>query len=205
MELRDYIKIIRKNLWAFLIIVLLSTVFAFGFTKMRPTTYTSSTTFTVNKGSTLKQSQSNYYMFDNYYNVQSAGLFSQIVQLWFESPALVTEVYQKAGIALPNVSQKELGRTFKAVRDEPAIINVSVSGPDKDQLQKLMNSAYTVLQAKTDELGNNDTSFYQLAKFEPVVTKDQPSLLLNTVIGLLTGLILGALVALAVEYFKEEK
>ena len=205
MELRDYIKIIGKNFWVVIVIVLLSAVFAFGFTKTRPTTYTSSTTFTVNKGSTLKQSQTNYYMFDNYYNVQSAGLFSQIVQLWFESPALVTEVYQKAGIALPNVSQKELGRTFKAVRDEPAIINVSVSGPDKDQLQKLMNSAYTVLQAKTNELGSNDASFYQLAKFEPVVTKDQPSLILNTAIGLIGGIILGVLVAFAIEYFKEEK
>lgn len=205
MELRDYIKIIGKNFWVFIIIVVLSAVFAFGFTKTRPTTYTSSTTFTVNKGSVLKQSQSNYYLFDNYYNVQSAALFSQIVQLWFESPALVTEVYQKAGITLPDVSQKELGKTFKAVRDEPAIINVSVSGPDKDQLQKLMNSAYTVLQAKTNELGSNDTSFYQLAKFEPVVTKDQPSLLLNTAIGLISGIILGVLITLAIAYFKEEK
>lgn len=205
MELRDYIKIIGKNFWIFAIIVILSVGFAFGFTKTRQTTYTSSTTFTVNKGSMLKQSQANYYLYDNYYNVQSAALYSQIVQLWFESPALVTEIYQKAGLAVPNVSQKDLGRTFKAARSEPAIINVSVSGADKDQLQLLMNSAYTVLQAKTNELGSNDTSFYQLAKFDPVVTKDQPSLLLNTAIGLLAGLILGALIALAIEYFKEGK
>ncbi|AKM82658.1 TPA: hypothetical protein DD449_01030 [Candidatus Berkelbacteria bacterium] len=204
MELKEYFKIIGKHLWVFVTIILLTTVFAFGFTKAKPTTYTSSTTFTVNKASALKQSQANYYLYDNYYNVQSSGLYAQVVASWFSSPAVVTDIYQKAGIAVPNVSQNTLGKTFKATYDQPSVINVSISGSDQTELQKLMNAAYDVLQAKTDELGQNDVSFYELAKFEPVVTKDNPSLILNTVIGLIAGIILGALIALAVEYFKED-
>lgn len=204
MELRDYFKIIGKHLTTFIIIVILTTVFTFTFTKTRPTSYTASTTFTVNKSSSLEQSKINYYLFDNYYNVQSSALFSQIVALWFESPALVKEIYQKAGIELPNISQKALGKTFKAVREEPAIINVIISGTDQEKLDKLMNAAYDVLQAKTNELGKNDTSFYELAKFTPIVTKDQPSLILNTIVGLIAGILLGALIAMAIEYFKGE-
>lgn len=205
MELRDYFKIISKHFSIFIIIVILTTVFAFVLTKTKPTAYTASTTFTVNKTSSLKQSEVNYYLFDNYYNVQSAGLFAQIVALWFESPALVTEIYQKAGVETPNISQKALGKTFKAVFEVPSIINASITGSDQDKLSKLLDASYDVLQSKTDELGKNDTAFYKLAKFTPIVTKDQPNILLNTLIGLVAGLILGALVAMAIEYFKGEK
>lgn len=205
MELRDYFKIIGKHFTIFVIIVILGAIFGFGFTKLKPTTYTASTTFTVNKTSSLDQSKVNYYLFDNYYNIQSAGLYSQIVSLWFESPSLIQEVYQKSGIPLPNISQNALSKTFKAVQEEPAIINVSISGADKEELNKLMNASYEVLLAKTSDLGKNDSAFYDLTKFEPIVTQDKPSLALNTIIGLIAGILLGALIALAVSYFKEEK
>lgn len=203
MELKDYLKIIRKHIWVFVIIAILTTGFAVIFTKTRPISYTAITTFTVNKGSSLKQSQANYYLYDNYYNVQSAGLFAQIVSQWFNSPAVVTSIYQNANITVPDVSQSALGKTFKATYSQPAVIDVSISGKDQDQLQKLMNSAFQVLQGKTNELGQNDNAFYQLAKFDPIVTRDQQNLPLNTIIGLIAGLILGALVALSIEYFKE--
>ena len=205
MELRDYFKIIKRHFAVFVVMVILATVFAFGFTKLRPTTYTASTTFTVNKTSTLNQSKVNYYLFDNYYNIQSAGLYSQIVSLWFESPSLIKEVYQKAGIPLPNISQNALGKTFKAVQEEPAVINVSISGKDQDQLNKLMNASYEVLSTKTNDLGKEDTAFFDLTKFDTIVTQDKPNMVLNVIIGLIAGILLGALVALAVAYFKEEK
>ncbi len=205
MELRDYFKIIGKYFKIFIVIVILAGAAALILTKTQPTTYTASTTFTVNKNSVLKQSEIQYYLFDNYYNVQSAGLFSQIVTTWFESPALVKEIYQKAGTDVPNVSQKKLSKTFKAVRQEPATINVTISGTDKEQLDKLINAAAAVLQEKTNELGKNNDSFYEIAKFTPIVTKDNPSLPLNTAIGLLAGVLIGAIVALGIDYFKGGK
>ncbi|OGD56384.1 hypothetical protein A2V71_04540 [Candidatus Berkelbacteria bacterium RBG_13_40_8] len=205
MELRDYFKIIGKYFKIFIAIVILGGAAALILTKTQPKTFTASTTFTVNKNSVLKQSEIQYYLFDNYYNVQSAGLFSQIVTTWFESPALVKEIYQKAGIDVPNVSQKKLSKTFKAVRQEPATINVTISGTDKEQLDKLINGAATVLQEKTNELGNNNDSFYEIAFFTPIVTQNTPSLLLNTIIGLIAGVLFGAIIALAIDYFKGEK
>ena len=204
MELRDYFKIIGRHLTVFIVIVIIGGISAFTFTKTQPTTYTASTTFTVNKNSALKQSQTSYYLYDNYYNVQSAGLFSQIVTTWFESPSLVKEIYNKAGIDLPNVSQRKLSKTFKAVREEPATINVTISGDDKDKLDKLINAAAAVLQDKTNELGKNQDSYYEIAKFTPIVSQNTPSLWLNTLIGLMAGILVGAIVALGIAYFKEE-
>ena len=98
MELRDYFKIIGrywKIFWGLVIACVLAT---FIFTKIQPQTYLASTTLTVNKASVLRQSDIDYYLFDNYYNIQSSGLFSQIVASWFESPALVKEIYKRADI-----------------------------------------------------------------------------------------------------------
>jgi len=186
----------------FIAIVILSGVAAFYFTRSQKTNYTASTTFTVNKSSALKQSEANYYLYDNYYNVQSAGLFSSIVTTWFESPALVKEIYQTANLEVPNISQGKLAKTFKALRQEPATINVTISGNDKDQLEKLINAAATVLQEKTNELGKNSDSFYEIAMFQPIVSTNHPSYMLNTIIGLFAGVLLGAIVALGINYFK---
>jgi len=205
MELREYFKIIGQYFKIFIVIVILGGVAAFLFTKFQPASFTASTTFTVNKSSVLDQSQISYYLFDNYYNVQSAGLFSQIVTTWFESPALVKEIYEKAGLDVPQVSQRKLSKTFKAVREEPATINVTISGEDKEQLDKLINAAAAVLQEKTNELGKNADSFYEIAKFNPIVTENKVNLWLNTLIGLLAGVLIGALIALAIDYFKAGK
>jgi len=202
MELRDYVRIIQKHLIVFLIVVILGGGFAFFFTKRQPTSYTAQTTFTVNKSSALKQSQVSYYLYDNYYNVQSAGLFSQVVTTWFSSPAVVNEIYQKAGLTAPN-SQNALAKAFKAVRDEPATINVTISGGNQDELLKLINSASDILQQKTNELNNGDT-VYEIAKFQPIVSKHSSNLIMNTAIGLVAGAILGIVLVLGIAYFRKE-
>ncbi len=205
MELRDYFKIIGKYKVVFWTIIILCGLSAFVWTKIQPASYLASNTFTVNKSASLKQKDVNYYLYDNYYNVQSSGLFSQIVATWFESPSLVTEIYQKAGVEVPNVSQKTLSRTFKAVRTEPATINVSISGSNKEDLSKLLDAAAVVLQNRTNELNNGGDSTYDIAIFKPVVSDASSNIVLNTIIGLFAGLLLSIILILGVEYFKAEK
>jgi len=202
MELRDYIKIIGKNAVLFYSIIVVCIISAIIFTKMTPLTYTASTTFTINKASASKQNSVNYYLFDNYYNVQSAGLFSQIVATWFESPSFVKEIYNKAGIEMPNISLKKLSKTFKAVRLEPATIDVSISGVEKEKLEKLINAAGEIAQEQTDRLGKSSESFYEMAKFESIVTENEPNLALNILISLFGGILISMMVVFSTEYFK---
>lgn len=205
MELKEYFKIIGRYGKVFLGLVIITGLATFLFTKFQPKSYLASTTLTVNKSSSLRQSEVNYYLFDNYYNVQSSGLFSQIVVSWFGSPAVVKEIYDKAGIIIPNVSQKKLVKTFKAIREEPATINVSLSGTDKAETEKLINASAALMQEKTNELGRADKeNVYDIVKFSPIVTDTTPNLWLNTLIGLLAGAILGAILALSVDYFKRD-
>lgn len=205
MELREYIKIIRKYwliFWGTIIIIGLA---AFIYTKTQPKSYLASTTLTVNKASAMKQSQVNYYLYDNYYNVQSSALFSQIVVSWFSSPAVVKAIYEKADVSLPDISQGKLAKTFKANREEPSTIKVSLVGTNKEETTNLMNAAADVIQTNTNELGRQDKeNVYDIVKFAPLVTDNSPNLALNTIIGLIIGFIVGIILAVSIDYFKKE-
>jgi len=205
MELREYVKIIRKYwivFWGAIIIVGLA---ALLYSKLQPKSYLASTTLTVNKASAIKQSQVNYYLYDNYYNVQSSALFSQIVVSWFSSPAVVKDIYEKAHVSLPDISQSNLAKTFKANREEPSTIKVSLVGTNKDETTNLMNAAADVIQENTNELGRQDKeNVYDIIKFSPLVTDNSPNIVLNTIIGLIIGIIFGVILAIGIEYFRKE-
>ena len=206
MELRDYFKVIGKYLTILMLIMVVGGVAALFWTKSRPKSYLASTTITINRASTFTQKDVSFYIYDNYYNIQSAGLFGQIVATWFDAPSLVKEIYEKAGVTMPNVSQKKLAKTFKAVSNQPApTINVSLSGTNKDDIEKLINSAATVIQEKTNEMGRTGDSFYEINKFTPIITDNSPNIALNTIAGLVVGLFAGLMVIFAIEYFREEK
>lgn len=205
MEMREYFKIIGNYWKVFVAIVILGTLATFIFTKMQPTKYTASTTFTVNKNSALKQTEVNYYLYDNYYNIESAGSFAQVVANWFMSPAFVDEVYKNAGLEVPNVSQSKLANTFRSAYMQPATIDVSISGSNKDELTKLINSAAVVVQEQTNKLGKNSDSFYEIAKFDPIVSQNNPSLILYTLIGFFASVLLGAVIVFAINYFSKKE
>lgn len=205
MELRDYFRMIGKNLYLFLGIVVLVIAAALIYSKVQPTSYIASTTFTVNKVSSLDQKDVNYYLFDNYYNVQSAGLFSQIVATWFESPSLVKEVYEKAGVQVPEISQRKLSKTFRVDRQEPATINVSIIGTNEEEMGKLISGAAEVLQEKTDELAKDSKdAYYEIVRFQPIVTENKTDYVLNGLISLFAGALLGLLIIFSIEYFRKK-
>jgi len=205
MELRDYFKLIGKHLILVVIIIVLSGLGTFFLSKYQPKTFTSATTLIVNKKSALDQDKVTYYLFDNYYNVQSSGLFSQMVATWFESPALAKEIYEQAGLQVPDISQKALTKTFRAIREEPATIHLSTVGKNPVELEKLINAASAVIQQKINEMGKTDTSFYNIVTFSTITTENKVNLPLNTIIGLIAGLMVGIIAALGTEYFKGGK
>ncbi len=205
MELKEYFKIIGRYKTLFWVLVIITGLSAFLWSRFQPQSYLASTTLTVNKSANLKQSELSYYIFDNYYNVQSAGLFSQIIASWFESPAVVKQIYKKAEVDLPDISQKKLTKIFKAVREEPATINVSLGGSDQEEIEKLVNASAEVMQDKTNELGKADLeNVYDIVKFEPIISETTPNIFLNTIIGLIAGAILGVVIILSADYFRRD-
>jgi capsular polysaccharide biosynthesis protein len=205
MELREYFRIIGRYWKLFWGVVIIFSVGAYLFSAYQPKTYLASTSATVNKGSAVTQSQVNYYLYDNYYNVQSSLYFSQIVVSWFSSPAVIKEVYDKAEVPVPAISQSKLPKMFKTIRQEPATINISTVNASRDDAEKLVNAAAEVMQEKSNELGRTDKeNVYDIVKFGTIVTDNKADVALNTIIGLIIGVLLGAVLSLGVEYFRKK-
>lgn len=205
MELRDYFSIIGRHIWVVIIVIIAATFSAWFYSRSQVPTYTSTNTFTISKNPLAKQSQTPYYLYDNFYNIQSSDLFAQIVTKWFSAPSFSQEVYQKAGLSAANLSAKDLGKTFIAVYQIPATINVSITSENKDTVTTLMNTAPDVIKEKTAELGQGQENYYEISNFTPVVSVNKTSTKMNIVIGFASGAILGILAALAIFYLKKEK
>ncbi|MGA2666995.1 MAG: Wzz/FepE/Etk N-terminal domain-containing protein [Patescibacteria group bacterium] len=204
MELRQYIRIIGKHWVIFALTVIILTLGTFFYAKYQPKTYLASTTLTVDKESTIKQSQVDFYLYDNYYNVQSAQLFSQIVDSWFNSPSVINDIYNKAGVPIPNIAQGKLPKLIKALLQQPATINVSLVSANRDDAAKLIDAAAAVMQEKTNDMASTDQdSLYQLVKFNSIVTDNPANTTLDTAIALIVSILLGAVLALSVEYFRQ--
>jgi capsular polysaccharide biosynthesis protein len=201
MELRDYIGILKRHFIVFIAIIILTTVAAYAFTKMKPDSYTAQTTITVTNTSNLKQSQVNYYLFDNYYKNQSALLFSQTVSKWYVSDSFLNQVYQKAGIDNANSANSK----FNVGASVTPTLTVSITGKDKSELTNMVNSSVEVVQSETDKINKVSDSSFTISSFAPTVAQNNPGTKLNTIIGFISGIILGYITIILIAYFKREK
>ena len=205
MELMDYLKIIKKYLAIFSIIVLISTALAFILTKAQPITYTAATTFNATKSAKVNPAE----IYDPANKIcsglQLSSEYSQMVTAWFNSPAIVQEIYHQADLTVPDITQDNLAKTFKALHTPEGVISVTVSGQNPEELPRLLTAANSVLQSKTNDLSDRNNYNYQLSEETPVVTKDATHLGLNTLVGLVSGIILAIVATMALEYFRKNQ
>jgi len=193
-DLKEYIRLIRRNLILFLVIALIVPAVALIWTWRMPLSYNASVSLSLNKPSPVRQKDVSYYLYDDYYSVQAAATFIDTVAGWFASPSIVTQIYQKSGIATPNISLKKLSKIFsiKKAYQFSNSLDVTVTSGDKDEAQKLISSAADVIKAQNDEIkaqSKSDT-FFTITSSSPVVYEVKPPIITNTLAGLLIGLIL---------------
>lgn len=201
MDLKAYLRILGKN-WIMIVVVIVVFIGAtIYWTGRQPLTYSASASLDISR-SEQKQSDVNYYQYDNYYNNLSANSISDNVVGWVSSPATIAEIYKKAGMDLPKGDLKSLSKIFtakKKVATAP-IIDISYTSADADQSSNLINTATNVLKAKVEQYNNNaDTKTFQVNLSSPVVIENQKFYAINIFIAAFAGL----LISLAVCFGKE--
>lgn len=193
MELKDYLKILAKYwLWLVITAVILTAVF-FGLSQWQKNDYLASTTMAVIRNNDLEQK-----------DILAASLFSQMVATWFSSPTMVNEIFDLAGVSLPPLSQNQLGKIFEISRQEPATINLRVKGKDMVEIEKIVNAAVSLTEKKIADSNQGNKESYRLIKFNTLVSSDKPNVALYSIFGLISGLLLGILVAFSANYFQKK-
>jgi len=203
MELKDYLKFIKKYFWLVVILTLLSGLTAFLLSYLKPVSYEASISFAVNR---INREDTSDYQFDGYYAIQASDLVSQTVVSWFSTPSVVLEIYRKAGITPKYDSLEEFATFFNTKKYSAQNIGVKFREKSEKAAKSIAEATIDVISSKVKELNKNaDTSsLFEASASMPVIVKTKVNYWLNTLIGLLAGFIFGIFLVYLIGYFKSE-
>lgn len=204
MELKDYLRIIGQG-WALILGLTASvTLLVIAWTVYQPLKYESSVAVVVNKPNPVAQSGANYFQYDKYYSIQASSLYADTLAAWLASPSTAKEIYAKAGLTVPDVPLKKLSRIFKPRQLPPVTLNVTAKDKDQTRAERLANAAAAILEEKTEEQNKSDNPEHHfiLIKGQTVTAAARPDFIINTLVGLVAGLIIGLSTAFLRQYLK---
>jgi capsular polysaccharide biosynthesis protein len=95
MELKEYIKIIKKRSKLILVVATITGSFAFLFSTIQPVKYETSLSLFINKNETQETDD---FKYDGYYALQASEIIADSIEQWLKSPEFVNAVYQKAQV-----------------------------------------------------------------------------------------------------------
>jgi capsular polysaccharide biosynthesis protein len=202
MELRDYITIIRRGL---LLLVVLATIFgllAFFVSQKLPTTYTASLTLYVKRQAT--EASADYYTFDGYYSQQAAEKFTETVVGFLKSKDILLASAKLAELPTDQQALEQLESSIKIKQVAPQLVTVrveEVDGMEAKNFCTALAQATTERIALLNQTGDKAISV-DLLNPEPLVEKNEPKVVLNSLVGILVGGLLALLLTFLKEYLE---
>lgn len=198
MVLHKYWRVIYKRLWIVVLLVILVALSYPLFYKRTPTSYHASMRFTV--GITPEQTSASYYTYDRYYTWLTAEYLIDDLSEIVKSQAFAADVATESGLSVPAGAIQGSTATGKLHR----ILTLTISWPDREQLEVLSSAVVRVLAEK------NSTYLRQLGSENAVITLiDPPNISTSGVslrdrldlpIRLILALVTGIIVAFLMDY-----
>jgi len=176
-----------KWIAAITVVVVAATVV---FTMLKPVTYTTSVSFSINR---INKEQSAYYEYDGYYAIQAADLISQTVVSWFLTPSVLLEIYETAGVDPAIDSLNEFAARFKTRKHSSQNVVVTFTERDEANGEKLGAAVIEVVEEMGAGLNQSSDAqaLYGVVGSTPVIVEDQADWPITVAVGVLAGLILG--------------
>lgn len=201
MELKDYLNVVRKYLWLLVFVVVISTVATFLFSYLVPESFDASSTIYITK----KQNTNELgYQYDSYYAIQASTLYADYITAWLKDPSVVVQIYNNAKLNLPTQKIKDLSKIITAKKILPAGITITLNDENEAIVRNLIDNTVSVIKNKNanweQNISNKD---FVLNVDEPLVIKHEKSLLTDSLIGLISGVIIGLGLVFLVDYFKK--
>lgn len=203
MELSEFFKILRREIRIVLGVPLIAVVVSLIVLARQPAKFETATTLTLTRSTSLNQAEVPFYLYDNYYAIQSSGFIADTVLAWFNSPAIVKEIYDRAEISTTNLTPKALIRTFRARKIIPANVELTTAHPDQATGERLIRSATQSVTERIKELstaGEKSGGEFTVFAEEPITTVAVRPFGLVALGSLLVGLLAGVIVALLKYY-----
>lgn len=204
MELKDYLLIVSKRLWLLIVSIVVVVVGVYFITVRQPESWDGSLMINIIKKAETTDTKN--YQFDKFYAIQASGMFADTVVSWLSDPNLVISVYNKANIEVPNISISQLAKVFNARKVLPSSVQMQYTSANYDDIAPVLNAAGDLVKGKTQDLVKLDpTNNFDVKYDSPAVLKTPSNLVINLIIGFISGIFLGLILVFAIEYFRPSK
>lgn len=202
MEFRDAIRTYLRRRWLGIGILVLTVAGAYAWQMLQPVRYSTSMSLGVNR---VNADQTPDYQFDGYYALQAADLFSQTLVSWMQTPSILVEIYDQAGLPTGVDSIRGLTSRFNTKKVAAQNVVVTYSSPSQAEAEKLamaITSVTTRLTATVNRSADNQ-AFFELVAAKPVVVKAKMDPVITGVASGMVGLVLALFLVPFVAYVAE--
>lgn len=198
-ELRDYLKLIKKYFWLFMVLILVAVASAVGWSLTQPVVYLASTTLYVNR--VPEPSNDRYYTYEGYYSGLASKEYTDVVVGLLKTPDIANLAASKAGL---DITSAALGAKTQVRKASPQLISVSVTHSEPDSAKKLINALSQAVAEKSKNLTQAANRGVEVSMINPEPQLDQvhPNWLLNGLIALTGAFLAGLGVAVIREYLR---
>lgn len=201
MELKEYLKIIKKNLKLILAIGAIAGLSAFLFSSLQPVKYEISLSILISKN---KTQETDDFKYDGYYALQASEMLADAIVEWTKSPAMVNAIYQEASVAGNFGSVKSYSKKFTAKKMSSQHIEIKFNSDTKESAEKISAAAVKVISNKIMDLekSSEEEIAFSANGESPIIMEKKPDASLNLIIGFISGLVLGVFGVFGREYFR---
>ncbi len=204
MELRDIIRLYRKESRLYLRIIAFFVVLGAIFYQLQGPKFVATELLNVGR---LGSQPTNDYTYDAFYRLQADERFADTVVRWLAAPRIVEDIYRKTGVDPGTFSTRTLEKTFRAARLSSQVIQVTYSARDEEDLKRLAQAMPAVLNDATASLNadKRDPSWFMILSSEPVIRDGRFSLGQALGIAVILGVFVGFWMVLFRHYWRREE
>ena len=201
MELKEYLKIIKKNSKQILIISIVTAMSAFVFSILQPVKYETSLSLEIVKNKTQTTDD---FKYDGYYALQTGEMIADSIEQWLKSPEVVNAIYQKAEISQDFKNIKSYTKKFTAQKMSPQYVEINFKSGTIEEAKKISAATVEIMNAKIEKIekvSEQEISF-SISSGDPIIVENKPDAILNLIVGLISGLVLGIFIVFLRRYFR---
>lgn len=193
MDLRDYLKIFKKNIFVFLLtlLIVIGTGAAYKrYKESKPVTFGVSLLLNVTRSGIQTTDD---YRYDSFYRLQADERFADTVVRWLELPRIVTNIYNETGIVSGDISLRKLSKIFKSRRLSSQVIEVTFESKSAREAQDISESLTKAINQESKLLNQyqKEDNWFKIIGDEPVIKENRLEwkdvLLLSAILGLFLG------------------
>ncbi len=203
MELKEYIKIIKNDLKLIFVIAFITSFSAFLFSSLQPIKYETSLSLLLSKD---RSQLTDDFKYDGYYALEASGILADSIVQWVKSPELISSVYQKAQIDGNFKNLKSYTKKIIAKKMSSQYIEVKFETNNIDQANKISIAIVDEINGKIQKMKNDSEEeiAFLISNENPITIKKEQNIFLNSIVGLISGVMLGIFLVFFRRYFKAD-